>query len=84
MAGSAPRQEVQAKAAQELRSTEAHQPFFSFLAAVLPAEGNPPALDAPQPIIGQGNAMGVAAEVTDDLLWPGKWPLGAEITQGFW
>src|SRR3970282_1162641 len=42
------------------------------VSAVLPAEGHLPLMEGDEPVVGEGDAMGVAGEVGKDLLGPGK------------
>jgi len=45
-------------------------------AIVLPAEGDATIVGGDQPLVGDGDAMGVASHVPQDWLWPGERLLG--------
>lgn len=58
---------VQEEAADELGSVESHGSRAIVLFAVSPLEGHLPILKGQQTVIGNGNAVGIAAEVIQDL-----------------
>ena len=60
-------QDVEEKAAQELEGVEREGFFHTAVTVILPAEKDAAVLDLEQAMIGDGNAVGVAAEIVDDL-----------------
>lgn len=58
---------MQEKAAQELMGGKGHLPFLIAVRIVLPAEAHLVAIETEQPMVADGNAMGVASEVMQDV-----------------
>src|SRR5439155_13183889 len=71
-------QHVQQEAADELAGIECHHLGFVVRAVVLPAETNAAAVTIDKSAVGDGNAMGVAAEIVENLLRPAEGPLGID------
>src|SRR5882724_3900114 len=71
-------QHMQQEAADELTRVERHHLGFVAGAVVFPAETNPPVVTIDKPAVGDGNAMGVAAEIVEDLLRPAEGTLGVD------
>ena len=71
-------QHVQEEAADELASIERHHLGFVARAVVFPPEANTAVLTIEKPAVGDGNAMGVAAEIVENLLRPAEGPLGVD------
>ena len=65
-------QHVQEEAAQELLGIEGHDLGLVMMPVVFPAEAHPAVVKADEAVIGDGDAMGVAAEIVEDLLRPGE------------
>ena len=61
------RQHVQEEAAQELRSQQRHLALLAAVGVVLPSEGDAFSIECQEPMIGDGDPMGVSAEITQDL-----------------
>jgi hypothetical protein len=59
---------VEEEAAQELLHPQSHQALLVTVPGVSPAEGNLVVLKGDQTVIGDGHAVGVAAEITENLL----------------
>jgi hypothetical protein len=59
---------VEEEAAQELLHRQSHQALLVAMLGVPPAEGDLMVLKADQTVIGDGDAVGVAAEITENLL----------------
>jgi hypothetical protein len=57
------RQDMQAEPSEEFRSREAHQSLFAVFAVILPHNADLPVLDQLDAMIGNRDAMGVAAQV---------------------
>jgi hypothetical protein len=59
---------VEEEAAQELLHRQSHQALLVTVPGVSPAEGDLVVLKGEQTVIGDGHAVGVAAEITENLL----------------
>jgi len=59
---------VEEEAAQELLHPQSHQALLVTVPGVSPAEGDLVVLEGGQTVIGDGHAVGVAAEITENLL----------------
>ena len=57
------------EAAQELLHRKSHQTLLVAVRGVSPAEGNLVALQGDQAVIGDRHAVGVAAEITENVFW---------------
>jgi len=71
-------QRVQQEAADELVRFERHDLRLAAVAVVSPAEGDLFVVHAHQPGIGDGDAMGVAAEIGQHLPWTAEGRLGVD------
>src|SRR5260370_35086996 len=58
---------VKQEATDELRGSECHGLASTAVAAVLPAKLNRPVIKVEQPVVGDGNAVGVACDVSEHL-----------------
>src|SRR4051812_1593516 len=56
-------------APQELRCREGHQSLFFAACIVLPAESDLFPVEGNEPVITDGNAMGITAQITKQRLW---------------
>ena len=65
-------QEVEQKAAQKGGGVEGGEPGDVAVSAVLPTEGDKAVLQGDEPIVGEGDAIGIATEVGEDLLSAGE------------
>src|ERR1700722_13239788 len=72
------RQDVQQEAADELVGLEGHSLLSVVVSVVFPAEGHCPIVDIEETIIRDGDTMGIAADVIEDLLGSGKGRLGID------
>ena|GEM_PF-2525437 len=77
-ASEATRQDVEEKAADELAGLKRHHFGLVTGAVVLPAEDDAPFVTVEEPAIGNGDAVGISAEIVEDLLWAAKRPLGVD------
>ena len=59
---------VKQEAAQELLHRKGHQTLLVTMRGVSPAKGNLAALEGDQAVIGDRHAVGVAAEITENVL----------------
>ena len=69
-------QHVQKEAAQKLVDGQARQTLLVFVCRVAPPEGNDAIGECHEAVVGDGNAMGVSAEIVQDMLSAAKRPLG--------
>ena len=60
-------QHVKEEAAQELRSLESHGTLPAAMGIVLPSEGDLLAVESDQAVVGDGDAVGVTAEIAQHL-----------------
>ena len=76
----APRQDVKAEAAQKLCQREGHRPDLALVGIVLVAEGDRPVLTVQslQAAVGDGDPVGVTAQIREDRLRTGKGPFGVD------
>jgi len=72
-------QDVEEEAAQELRCGEGHLALLVARSVVLPAEGDPLAVKADPSMVGDGDAMGIAAQVAENLLGASESRLGIDL-----
>jgi hypothetical protein len=56
------------KATQELIDVESHEAFLVVMSGVSPAESNPIIVQRHEAVVGDGNAMGVSAQVAEHLV----------------
>ncbi len=71
-------QQVEQEAAQELFDRQGHEPFLVAVSGVSPAEGNVSGGESNQPVVGDGDAAGVCAEVAQRVFRPTKGPFGVD------
>ncbi len=71
-------QDMQQEASDELVRVEGHDLAATVVPVVLPAEGDGAVPDLGQAGVGDGDAVGVAAEVVEHLLWPAEGRLGID------
>src|SRR6478735_11204955 len=69
---------VKQETADELVGIERHYLLPATVAIILPTEGDAIAVHADEAGIGDGNAMGIAAEIGQHLFGSGKWRLGID------
>ena len=74
----AARQQVQEEAAQELIDGQSHQPLLVAVSGVAPAESDVAIGESNQPVVGDGDAVGVGAEIAQHVFWPAEGPLGVD------
>ena len=71
-------QSVQQKAADELIGIECHDLGDAALSVVFPGEAHLPVGEREEPTVGDGDAMGIAAEIGQHLFGPAEWWLGVD------
>ena len=69
---------VQKEAPQELGGGECHLALFAAVGVILPAKGDALLVEGQQAMIGNGHAMGVAAEIAQHLHGPAEGRLGID------
>lgn len=67
-------QHMQEKAAQELIGSDGHRPLLVAPGVVLPSERDFAILEPDQPVIGDGNPMGVPGEILKNMSGAAEWP----------
>ena len=72
------RQDVEQEPAHELAGVEGHDLLATLAAVVLPAEADLVVGHGDEPAVGDGDAMGVAPEIGEDLLGPAEGALGVD------
>jgi len=71
-------QQVEQEAAQELFDSQSHDPLLVAVGGVAPAEGNVSLGQRNQPAVGNGDAMGVGAEIAQHMFRSAERPLGVD------
>jgi len=71
-------QSVQQKAADELIGIECHHLGDATLSVVFPGEAHLPVGEREEPAVGDGDAMGIAAEIGQHLFGAAEWWLGVD------
>jgi len=66
------RQNVEQEAAEKLLHVEGHEPFRVASCAVVPAKGHAVVVEGEESVVGNGHAVGVAAEIAQHLPGPGE------------
>ena len=74
----AARQQVEQEAAQELFDRQSHEPLLVAVSGVSPAECDVAIGESHQPAVGDGDAMGVGAEIAQHVFWPAERPFGVD------
>ena len=72
------RQDVEQEAADELVGAKGHHLLLVVVAIILPAEADPAFGESHQAAVGDGDAMGVAAEIIKHLLGSAERALGVD------
>jgi len=69
---------MQEEAAQELVDGQRHQLFLVAMRGVAPAESDLAIAEGHEPVVGDGNAMGVCAEIAQCVFGPAEGALGID------
>ena len=77
-ADKAPRQHMLAKAAQELGSGESHDALFIAVSIVFPSKAHAVTIEAEQALIADGDAVRIAAKISQDVSRSAKSGLGID------
>ena len=72
------RQDVKQEAPNELVGGDGHRSHLVAASVIPPAKRNVVAIESNEPVVGDGDAVSVAAEVSDDLLRPAEGGLGID------
>src|SRR5271167_279115 len=67
------RQHMDQEAADELPGLEGHGLLTVVIPVILPAEADLAVVHGDQAVVGDGNTVGIAADVIENLSRPGKW-----------
>ncbi len=76
-------EDMQQEAADKLVGRDGHDLLATAVPIVLPAETNGAIIDVDEAIVGDGDAVRVAADVIEDLLGSGEGRLGVDHPRGF-
>ena len=60
------------KPAEELGAGESHGALLVVIGIIPPTETNLRVRDGDNPMVGDGNAMGITSQVLQDVVWPAK------------
>jgi hypothetical protein len=71
-------QQVQEEAAQELFDRQSHEPFLVAVGGVAPAEGDVAVGKSNQPAVGNGDTMGVGAQIAQHMFRSAERPFGVD------
>jgi hypothetical protein len=75
----ATRLKVQQEAAQELFDRQSYYPLLIAVGGVAPAKGYIALRESNQPAVGDGNAVGVSAEIAQHMFWAAERPFGGGV-----
>ncbi len=71
-------QQVEQEAAQELFDSQSHDPLLVAVGGVAPSESDVALGKSNQPAVGNGDAMGVGAEIAQHMFRPAERPFGVD------
>lgn len=74
----AARQQVKQETAQELIDGKGHEPLLVAVSGVAPAKGYVALGESNQPAVGNGNAVGVGAEIAQHMFGPSERPFAVD------
>ena len=72
------RQGVEQEPPQKLLGGDRHQPLLALVRIVFPAEGDLAVGKVHDPVVGDGDAMGVAGQIVEDMFGSSEGPLGVD------
>ena len=72
-------QRVQQEAAQELIERQGHQLVFVVVSGIAPAKGDLVIGQRDESMVGDGDAMGVVAQITERMLGTSEGPFGVDV-----
>jgi hypothetical protein len=76
------RQHMDQEAPDELRTGEGHRLLAIAVAVILPAEADLAVFHGQQTVVGDGDTVGIAPDVVENLRRPGEGPLGVDDPAG--
>src|SRR3981189_2342300 len=76
------RQHMNEEAADELPTIQRHRLLAVAVPVILPAEPDLAVVHGQQPVVGDGDTVGVASYIVEDLGWPGERPLRVDHPLG--
>ncbi len=71
-------QQVEKETAQELFDRQSHDPLLVAVGGVAPAKSDVSVGESNQPAVGDGDAVGVCAEIAQHMFWPAERPFGVD------
>ena len=69
---------MQEEAAQELFDRQGHEPLLVAVSGISPPECDVTLSESNQPVVGDGDAVGVGAEIAQHVLWSTEGRLGID------
>ena len=72
-------QHVKKEAAEEVDGVEGHDPLLAAVGIISPAEADALTVESNDAVIGYGHAVGVTAEVAQDMFWSAEGRLGIDV-----
>ena len=70
---------MQEKAAEEVHRVEGHDPLLGAMRIIAPQEADALAIEGGDAVVGDGHAVGVAAEVAQDMFGAAEGRLGVDV-----
>ena len=67
---------MEQEAAQELVDRQSHQPFLVAVRGISPAKGDVMVGKSNEPVVGDGNAMGIVAKIAQCMFRAAEWSFG--------
>src|SRR5271165_3327723 len=71
-------QQMKQESAQELLDLQSHEPLLVAMGGVSPTERNPAIGKSDESVVGDGDAMGVGAQIAQHMFRPSEGPLGVD------
>ena len=71
-------QQMEQESAQELLDIQSHEPLLVAMGGVSPLEGDVARGESDQSAVGDGDAMGVGAQIAQHMFRPSEGPLGVD------
>ena len=72
------RQYMEQEAAKELMGWQSHEPLLVAVRGIAPSEGDVAIGESKQPAVGDGDAMSIGAEITQQMFRSAEGPLGID------
>jgi hypothetical protein len=67
---------MEQEAAQELIDRQSHQPFLVAVSGISPAKGDVTVGESNEPVVGDGDPMGIVAEIAQRMFGAAEWWFG--------